>query len=61
MHDPSQSYTGSFIIHYAEKFVYPDIPPGAILVMTIVLVLISAWLYLHRPGKSGNRNMSSYS
>jgi hypothetical protein len=61
MHDPSQSYTGSFIIHYAEKFIYPDIPPGTILVMTIVLALISAWLYLHRPGKSGNRNMSSYS
>jgi len=40
MHDSSGGYTGSFIIHYVEKFVYPDIAPEAILTMTILLVLI---------------------
>ena len=53
-HDSSRGYTGSFIIHYVEKFVYPDIPPETIFIMTIVLVLISALLYLS--GRKGSKN-----
>ncbi|RJQ49082.1 MAG: DUF2784 domain-containing protein [Nitrospiraceae bacterium] len=53
MHDPAQSYSGSFIIHYVEKVVYINLPPGMILVLTIVLALVSAWLYRPR----GRRNL----
>ena len=56
MHDPSRSYDGSFIMHYVEKFVYIDLPPNAILVMTIFLAFISALLYLYNPGKLKDRN-----
>ena len=50
MHDPSQSYAGSFITHYIEKIVYIDLPAEIIFIMTIILALISAWIYLHKPG-----------
>jgi len=51
MHDPSQSYSGSFIIYYAEKIIYINLNPKIILALTIVLALISVRLYL--PRKSG--------
>ncbi|MBI5409655.1 MAG: DUF2784 domain-containing protein [Nitrospirae bacterium] len=46
MHDPSRSYSGSFIIHYIEKVVYLNVSPKAILALTVVLALISIWVYL---------------
>lgn len=53
LHDPSQSYTGSFIIHYVEKIVYVNIDPEVILILTIVLAIVSVWLYYpRRSGKS---------
>jgi uncharacterized membrane protein len=51
MHDPSTSYSGSFIINYVQKIVYIELPAKVILIMTIFLVLMSAWLYLHKPKK----------
>ncbi len=56
LHDPSQSYAGSFITHYIEKIVYIDLPLKIIFIMTIFLALLSAWMYLHKPGKSRRRN-----
>jgi hypothetical protein len=55
MHDSSQSYGGSYIIHYVEKVVYIDVPPGVIYMMTVFLALISGWLYLYKPRGSVNR------
>ncbi len=52
MHDPSQSYSGSFIIHYIEKIVYIGISPNVIRVSTVLLAIISAWAYLYKPHKS---------
>jgi hypothetical protein len=49
MQDPSQSYTGSFIIHYIEKIVYINLNPKTIFVFTFFLAAVSLWLYL--PGK----------
>lgn len=49
MHDPSLSYSGSFIIHYVEKVVYVNLSEQTVLIMTIVLVALSGWLYLHKP------------
>ncbi len=56
MHDSSQSYAGSFIAYYIEKIVYIDLSQKMIFIMTILLALVSAWLYLHQPGKSKRRH-----
>ncbi|MEW6163401.1 MAG: DUF2784 domain-containing protein [Nitrospirota bacterium] len=50
-HDPSLTYRGSFIIHYAEKLVYIDLSPEIIFVLTLILVSISAYFYSVRRGK----------
>lgn len=48
MHDPALSYTGSFIIHYIEKIVYVELSGNIILVFSIALCCINAWLYLRK-------------
>ncbi|MBI4850019.1 MAG: DUF2784 domain-containing protein [Nitrospirae bacterium] len=48
MHDPSQSYSGSFIIHYVEEIVYLNMSPKVILALTIILAIVSVWLYWPR-------------
>jgi hypothetical protein len=47
-HDPSLSYSGSFIIHYAEKLIYVELSPPIIFVLTFILVSMSAYLYLKK-------------
>lgn len=54
MHDPSLSYTGSFIIYYIEKLVYLDISITVVAVLTIVICALNAWLYLRKGGRHGN-------
>lgn len=49
MHEPSQGYSGSFIINYVEKLVYIELSGRIILTATILLVLMSVWIYLYRP------------
>ncbi|MEJ2697302.1 MAG: DUF2784 domain-containing protein [Candidatus Sulfobium sp.] len=44
--NPSATYTGSFIVHYAEKLVYIELPPTVILAGTVLVVCFSAWMYL---------------
>jgi hypothetical protein len=39
-------YSGSFVGHYLEKLIYIQLPPGTILVLTILLVLFNGWLYV---------------
>ncbi len=46
--DPTRTYTGSFIIHYVEKLVYIDLARNVIVVSTILLCGLNAWLYLRR-------------
>jgi predicted branched-subunit amino acid permease len=53
--DPSLGYSGSFIANYVEKIVYIDLPPNLILILTIILILMSAWLYLHKPRHVGKK------
>src|SRR5512134_2075380 len=36
-HDPSVSYSGSFIIHYMEKLIYIEISPTVIIILTVFL------------------------
>ncbi|MGQ9646215.1 MAG: DUF2784 domain-containing protein [Thermodesulfobacteriota bacterium] len=44
-HSPSLAYAGSFIIHYVEKIVYMEISRFVVLVFTILLCGLNAWLY----------------
>jgi hypothetical protein len=38
-------YAGSFIAHYAEKWVYMEIPPGWLLTGTACVAVMSLWVY----------------
>ncbi len=51
MHNPEIIYSGSFIIHYIEKLIYINISAHVIFILTIVLAIITAWIYLKKPGK----------
>ena len=47
-HAPSITYKGSFIIHYVEKIVYINLTREIVFVLTVMLVSVSAYLYLKR-------------
>jgi uncharacterized membrane protein len=47
-HDPSITYKGSFIIHYVEKLVYIELTREMIVVLTLMLVSVSAYIYLKK-------------
>jgi len=39
------SYVGSFIIHYLEKIIYIEVDRWMIVILTIALCGINAWIY----------------
>jgi len=45
-HNPGLGYSGSFIIHYLEQMIYLDLSPTLILLLTVLLCLVNAYLYL---------------
>jgi len=47
-HDPSLTYKGSFIIYYAEKLIYVELPRYLIAISTIFLCGFNGWLYIKR-------------
>jgi|SRR4030042_4504260 len=47
-HDPTLSYTGSFIIYYVEKIVYIEFSRYLVLILTIFLCGFNAWFYLKK-------------
>lgn len=47
-HDPSLSYSGSFIAHYLERLIYIELPRYLIAILTIFLCGFNAWLYLRK-------------
>ncbi len=47
-HDPSLSYSGSFIVHYLEQLVYIEIPPSVVSILTALIIIISAYLYVRK-------------
>ncbi|MBI4698879.1 MAG: ribonuclease HII [Nitrospirae bacterium] len=49
MHDPSESYAGSFIINYMQRILYIEISREIIFLATIVLIVVSARVYLYHP------------
>jgi hypothetical protein len=44
-HDPSLTYTGSFIAHYAERLVYLEISRSVVLIGTMGVAVFSFWFY----------------
>ncbi|MBU1076755.1 MAG: DUF2784 domain-containing protein [Spirochaetes bacterium] len=43
------SYTGSFIIHYLEKLVYPEVPAWVVNIPSVIIGAASFFLYLIFP------------
>lgn len=45
------AYADTFIGHYIERLVYAELPPWALLFVTIVIVVVSLWVYF-RPHRN---------
>jgi len=52
-HDPFIMHRGSFLIHYIERIVYLELTPGTIFVLTVILIVVSAFLYTKGSKKTG--------
>ena len=50
-YDPDLTYPGSFMIHYAEKLVYPDINPLIIRIPTTFIAVFTVVVFIIRPPK----------
>ena len=46
---PDLTYPGSFIVHYIERLVYPDVNPLIILVPTIFIALFTILVFIIKP------------
>ena len=47
-HASALTYIGSFIIDYVEEIVYVELSRTLILVLTVILCALNAWLYLKK-------------
>ncbi len=48
-YDPELGYPGSFIVHYIEKLVYPDVSPLIILIPTVIIAVFTIVVFIVRP------------
>ncbi|MBU3911239.1 MAG: DUF2784 domain-containing protein [Candidatus Omnitrophica bacterium] len=48
-YDPTLTYPGSFMIHYAEKLVYPDINPLVIRIPTTFIAVVTIVAFIIKP------------
>ena len=48
-YDPATDYPGSFIVHYIEKIVYPDIDPILIVAPTLFVAVFTIAVFAIRP------------
>ncbi|MCK4995127.1 MAG: DUF2784 domain-containing protein [Candidatus Omnitrophica bacterium] len=48
-YDSELRYPGSFIIHYIEKLVYPDVNPLIILIPTVIIAVFTAVVFIIKP------------
>ena len=48
-YDPNLTYPGSFLVNWAEKLVYPSVPPMVIVIQTIIVAGFTFLAYLLRP------------
>lgn len=50
-YEVSLVYSGSFIVHYLEKLVYPDVNPLVIQIPTVFLAIFTIVVFIIRPPK----------
>jgi len=50
-YESSSVYSGSFIVHYLEKLVYPDVNPLTIQTPTIFIAMFTIVVFIIRPPK----------
>jgi hypothetical protein len=50
-YDSTLTYPGSFMIHYVEKLVYPDVNPSIILIPTIFIAVFTVAVFIIKPPK----------
>lgn len=50
-YDPSLTYPGSFMIHYAQELLYPDINPLIIRIPTTFIAVFTVIVFIIRPPK----------
>jgi hypothetical protein len=48
-YDPESSYPGSFIIHYIERLVYPDVNQTLLRVSTVLVAVFILFAYIIKP------------
>lgn len=48
-YDPSQVYSGSFIVHYIENLVYPELDVLVIKIATLFIAVFSISIYILKP------------
>jgi len=48
-HTSHQKYSDSFISHYIEKLVYPDVSPEILISITVAIALFTILVYIFRP------------
>lgn len=58
-YDLDLTYPGSFMIHYAERLVYPDINPLIIRIPTTFIAVFTVIVFIIRPPKRIKRIFSS--
>jgi len=50
-YEASSVYSGSFIVHYLEKFIYPDVNPLTIQIPTVFIAILTIVAFIGRPPK----------
>lgn len=50
-YEVSSVYSGSFIVHYLEKLVYPDVNPLVIQIPTVFLAIFTTVMFIVKPPK----------
>ena len=50
-YEVSAVYSGSFIVHYLERLVYPDVNPLVIQIPTVFLAIFTIVVFIVRPPK----------
>jgi hypothetical protein len=54
-----QPYQGSFLLHYLDKFVYPDIPPVLLTVAAVIVAIGNFGIYARRVFSARQKRHSS--
>ena len=50
-HEVSSVYSGSFIVHYLERLIYPDVNPLVIQIPTIFIAVFTVVVFVVKPPK----------